>query len=412
MDVVIGIDAHKRTHTLVAVDAGGRKLGTKTVAATTEGHRAGLNWATDTFGGDLRWGVEDVRAMTARLETDLMDGGQTVTRVPTRLMARIRHSGREFGKSDPIDALAVARAVLANPDWPVARHSPGSRDIKLLADRRDDLVQHRTAMTNRLLWHIHEVDPTHVLAPRSLIALKNQVALAEWLAPIPGVIAEIARAELGDIAAITPQINDLHRRLAPLVVSAAASLLQLHGCGTLTGARIIGETADIARFRSEAAFARYAGVTPVPQWSGSTAGRMRSHMGGNRALNAALHQIAVIRIMPGGPDEADYRSRRQTERHATVMRRLKRRLVRIVYKRLRADQPCGSAWFTELERRNQAWAQHVAAVPFSMTRACRVRAVSSRALPELRSLDEITTHWQQALTGTVGTTDAEPMTMR
>ena len=141
------------------------------------------------------------------------------------------------------------------------------------------------------------------------------------------------------------------------MVAAAPSLLQLHGCATLTAARIIGETADVDRFKSEAAFARYAGLTPVPHWSGSSAGRLRSHMGGNRALNAALDQIAVIRIMPGGPDEQDYRRRRETERHATAMRRLKRRLVRIVYRRLRADSHDAfrSTRLAELQRRNQAW---------------------------------------------------------
>lgn len=96
--VVVGIDAHKRTHTLVAVDPAGRQLGTTTVAATTQGHLTGLRWAQGRFDGELLWGVEDTRAMTARLERDLMDARQCVVRVPTALMARTRGTSREWGQ--------------------------------------------------------------------------------------------------------------------------------------------------------------------------------------------------------------------------------------------------------------------------------------------------------------------------
>ena len=361
--IVVGVDAHKRTHTMVGVDAAGRRLGSKTVAATTQGHYTALRWVHDTFGPDVRWGVEDTRAMTGRLERDLMDAGQQVVRVPTQLMSRTRNSGREWGKSDPIDALAVARAVLAYPDLPVARHSRWSREIKLLLDRRDDLVKHRTAMSNRLLWRVHELDPTHALAPRSLVWRKNQDALAAWLAPQTGIVAEIARAELDDITGVTPQINALERRVAQSVRAAAPALLELYGCGDLTAARILGEVADVRRFKSEAAFARYAGVAPVPHWSGSTRGRLRSHKGGNRALNAALHQIVLVRITSSGPDAERYRHRTDVESqsHASAMRRLKRRLARIVYRRLRADS-AGTAFrndLAEMDRRAREWSLHL-----------------------------------------------------
>ena len=131
----------------------------------------------------------------------------------------------------------------------------------------------------------------------------HQDALAHRLAGHIGLVAELARDELAEVVRLTPIINGLEKRLADRVRTAAPSLLALYGCGALTAARIVGETADVARFPSEAAFARYVGLAPVPHWSGSTRGRMRSYRGGNRQLNAALHQIAMTQIKKGGPAE-------------------------------------------------------------------------------------------------------------
>lgn len=138
---VIGVDAHKATHTMVGVESGGRKLAEITVKATTEGHLKALGWARGQFGAGLVWGIEDCRNLSLRLERDLLDAGQRVVRVPPRLMAKTRASARSWGKSDPIDALSVARAVLREPDLPVATHDPISREFKLLVDRHDDLVR-------------------------------------------------------------------------------------------------------------------------------------------------------------------------------------------------------------------------------------------------------------------------------
>src|SRR5580693_3418985 len=140
--VVIGVDAHKRTHTLVAVDEAGRKLGERTLAATSEGHLQAVQWAGQWPGA--RFALEDCRHLTRRLEGDLLAAGFAVVRVHTRLMAAERRGGRERGKSDPIDALAVARAALREPDLPTARLDGPARTVKLLSDHRGDLVAERT----------------------------------------------------------------------------------------------------------------------------------------------------------------------------------------------------------------------------------------------------------------------------
>jgi transposase len=190
--IVVGVDTHKATHTLVGADAGGRQLGELTVRATSAGHLKALGWARELFGADLVWGVEDCRTLSSRLERELLDAGQKVVRVPPHLMARTRASARTRGKSDAIDALAVARAVLREPDLPVASHDEVSRELKLLVDRREDLVVHRTAMINRLLWRVHELDPSHAPKPRSLDRVSTGQVLGAWLAAQPGLVALLA----------------------------------------------------------------------------------------------------------------------------------------------------------------------------------------------------------------------------
>lgn len=211
--VVVGADVHKRTHTFVAVDEVGRKLGEKVVSATPSGHQDAVRWARARFGVEVVWAIEDCRHLSARLERDLMTGGQKVVRVPPKLMVQCRASARTRGKSDPIDALAVARAFLREPDLPAASHDEVSRELKLLVDRREDLVAQRTSTINRLLWRIHELDPGQAPKPASLDRPKHRQLLSDWLALQSGLVAELARDELADITRLTEVINALAKRI-------------------------------------------------------------------------------------------------------------------------------------------------------------------------------------------------------
>ncbi|OJV81703.1 MAG: hypothetical protein BGO37_07825 [Cellulomonas sp. 73-92] len=124
---VVGIDAHKNWHTLVAVDEVGKRLAVLTVEARAAGHRQILTWLEQFE--DVTVAVEDCRHLTRRLEADLPAGGHKVVRVHTRLMAGMRRSGRERGKSDPIDAEAVARVALREDDLPTAELPGPTRGI-------------------------------------------------------------------------------------------------------------------------------------------------------------------------------------------------------------------------------------------------------------------------------------------
>jgi len=336
--VVVGADVHKRTHTFVAVDQVGRELGSKTFDATTAGHQDAVRWARQKFGDELRWAIEDCRHLSARLERDLLTAAQAVVRVPPKMMAEQRRIARTRGKSDPIDAAAVARAFLRQPDLPVASHDEISRELKLLVDRRDDLVQQRTSTTNRLLWRVHELDPAAAPPARSLRLAKQQNLLMERLSGLEGLVAELARDELSDIIELTLRINALERRIADATATAAPSLLALPGVGALTAAKLVGETAGVARFKSEAAFARHAGIAPIPVWSGNTAGRVRLTRSGNRQLNAAVHRIAVTQIRMDGLGRTYYEKKKAEGRSTPeALRCLKRRLARVVFNALKTD---------------------------------------------------------------------------
>src|SRR4030081_3195014 len=184
--VILGVDAHKRTHTLVAIDDAGRKLGERMVAATTDGHLQALHWATRW--AERRFAIEDCRHVSRRLEADLLAAGEAVARVPTQLMAGARKGGRERGKSDPIDALAVARAALREPNLPTAHLDGPARELRLLVDHREDLVAERTRIQNRLRWHLHELFPGLEIKPRSLRLLNVLESVEHRLGELDGTV--------------------------------------------------------------------------------------------------------------------------------------------------------------------------------------------------------------------------------
>src|SRR3954452_7611461 len=190
-DVVIGVDAHKRTHTLVASDELGRELAAKTLAATADGHLAAIAWAGRW--PSRRWALEDCRHLTRTLEADLLRAGEQVVRVPTQMMAGVRRSARRPAKSDALDAVAVARAAWREPDLPAAQLDGPSRQVRLLVDHRDDLVAERTGIQSRIRWHLHELAPELEIAPKTLKLQPIIERVADYLASIDGLIAAIAR---------------------------------------------------------------------------------------------------------------------------------------------------------------------------------------------------------------------------
>ncbi|WP_433208681.1 IS110 family transposase [Nocardia sp. CA-107356] len=329
------MDAHKHSHTAVSADELGRKLSTKTIGTSTD-HLILLKWARAQPDPERLWALEDCRNMTRRRESDLIAAGERVVRVPPKLMAHARDSARTYGKSDPIDALAIARAALREPDLPVARLDGVERETPLLVDHREDLVTERTRVIARLRWHLHELDPGW-MPPGKLERASAYDRVAVHLAQFDGLVARLAVTLVVHCRRLTIEIDELADEIGQRIQQVAPSLLAVVGCAALTAAKIIGETAGVDRFRSKDAYARHNGSAPLPVWS-SNRSRHRLSRTGNRQLNAALHRIALTqaRCHPGAR-ELVARRRAKGDGGMEALRILKRRLSDVVYRAMIAD---------------------------------------------------------------------------
>jgi transposase len=336
--IVIGIDPHKRTHTAVAVErATAEVIAERTVAARVQGRGELVLWGRS-LDPERVWALEDCRHVSGSLERFLLARGERVVRVPPKLMAHARKGARTRGKSDAIDALAVARAFLREPDLPAAFLAGKEREIRLLHDHREDLVGERTRIQNRLRWHLHDLECELEIPPGALDRYCWLDRRERWLRAREGesVQVSIARELVERCRQLTRRIAELERELAALLVDEAEELLELVGCGTLTAAMLIGEVAGVVRFADDGKLAKHTGTAPLPASSGEKQ-RHRLNRSGNRQLNCALHRIAVTQARMHPPARA-YLERKQAEGKSRreALRCLKRHLARTVYRTLRS----------------------------------------------------------------------------
>lgn len=331
--LTIGIDPHKHTHSGVAVDPIGVQIAQRTVAARREGFGQLLEWGRK-LDSERVWVLEDVRHVSGSLERFLIDRGETVVRLPPRLMANARRGVRERGKSDPIDALAIARAALSEgvDTLPTARLAGAELEIRLLALHRERLVETRTRLINELRWQLHDLWPDWEIPKRVLIHPAWQTKIADRLRQAEiNIRVQIARDMIDRIQELTRTIAQLYEQLASLVRQAAPQLLAERGLGVLIAAKLIGEIAGIDRFTSDSQLARISGCAPIPVSSGRT-DRHRLDPGGNRQLNHAFHMLALAKLLHD-PRTAVYIARQRKNGKSTreAIRSLKRHLVRRVY---------------------------------------------------------------------------------
>lgn len=338
--IVVGIDPHMQTHTAVAIDkATGEVVAELTVKARTPGFERLVGWARE-LDEELLFAVEDGRHVSGALERHLIARGERSVRVPPRMMGESRRSDRIAGKSDPVDATAVARAALRHPDLPEAVLAGPEREIGLLVAHRESLVRERTDKICKLRWLLHDIDPELAPVPRSLNRFVTLRRLAQVLQAMDACVdVEICLDLIARCAEITTRANKLERRIGSLVSTHAAALLQIPGCAALTAAKIVAETAQIGRFPTEGHFARYAGTAPIPASSGARH-RQRFNRRGNRQMNTAVHRIAVTQIRIH-PPARDYVAKKRAEgkTKAEAIRALKRHITRAVFKTMSSMNP-------------------------------------------------------------------------
>jgi len=335
---VVGIDTHKATLAACAIDDIGQVLAEATFANEPAGFTALLAWLR-AAGPIERVGIEGSAGYGAGAARYLLAAGEAAVEVPPQLSHRERLRTRRAGKSDPGDALAIARVTSREAELPPVRLPDASRELQLIVEAREDLVAEATRVRNRLHADLVVLVPGYSSTVANLAAEIHRRSAAKLLRRLPGVQAELARDRIGRLDRLTAEARVLERRIEHLV--AGHPLLALPGAGTLVTAKLIGEVGDIARFRSADAFAMLAGVAPIPASSGQT-NRMRLNRGGNRQLNRALHGIALAQFRTYAPAQFFVaRKRAEGKGFREALRALKRHLARIVFRLL--SQPVGQA---------------------------------------------------------------------
>jgi transposase len=338
---VIGVDTHAKSHAIsILASPHGEIIGEAQFPATAVGLARAVVWAGRRTGGDLGalWVIEGTGTYGARLARAATDAGYAVVEAP-RMNAR---ANRGIGKSDPLDARRIARAILT-VDTTQLRHPRADGGVRaavrVLLSSRDHMSTERTATINALTALLRVID-LGIDARRPLSA-GPVTTIAAWRTRDEDLATATARWEAirlaKRVAALDGELKAITRRITDLVEqSPARRLLEQPGIGPVTAAVALTAWSHPGRVRSEAAFASLAGVNPIPASSGNTV-RHRLNRGGDRRLNRALH-MAVVTRMRMDPRTRAYVERRTAQGRTLreIRRCLKRYLARQIYRLLNA----------------------------------------------------------------------------
>jgi transposase len=341
LDYVIGVDTHLDEHVVAIIAArSGAVVAQQSLQASARGYAAALRFAAAEANGARVWAIEGTGSYGAGLARFLAGRGETVleiSRTP-RAERRLR------GKDDALDATRTARAALAGETLALPRSGERREALRLLLVARRSAVDVRREALGQLrgvivtapdkLREELRVLPTGRLLERCSRLRRSSKVGADELAT-----RLVLRSLASRIEAATLEAAELERELLGHVRALAPALLEEPGVGPIVAAQLIVAWSHPGRLRSEAAFARLAGVAPLPASSGKTT-RHRLSRGGDRQLNRALHTV-VLHRRQHDPATRDYIARRIAEgksrRDAT--RLLKRYLARHLYRLLQNQEP-------------------------------------------------------------------------
>lgn len=336
--MIVGIDVHKHTHAAALIDDRGGQVAALSIPNSPKGYRQLIDWLVDHDPASAAIGVESPGSYGRCLVTALCGAGFEVLQVPAWRTHRERHR-RGPGKTDPGDALSIAKVVLTDRhDLGPAEEPELVRALGMLELQRRRFVRDRTQAIQRLRSDWTQHDPVAESATvrcdrkrelRKLTTITLGESLAERTAA--RCIRELAR----DIEDLNDRITALDREIAELLAEHGSPLQDLHGVGSNLAAVIVAQAGDVRRFRDASAFARFCGAAPIPCGSGKTAGRHRLHRGGNRQLNAALYRIAIVQQRHHPAAQAFLTRKLAEGKTAREARRaLKRHLANVLYRRL------------------------------------------------------------------------------
>ncbi|WP_158868414.1 IS110 family transposase [Leifsonia sp. AG29] len=341
--VVIGIDTHKHIHVAAVMDTIGGILATLTITTDQAGFKQVLEWGAS-FGKILALGIEGTGSYGATLTSFLRRHGHKVVEAgrPDRRSRRVN------GKSDTLDAENAARSVLAGFATATPKTADGTVEmIRQLKIAHDSAVTERSAtMVTIKAMLVHGADEL-----RRETSRKSQIMLARHLAALrPRALDtpdDALRHSLRSLARrwqnLDAEAKELTAMIEQLVTNTAPQLVEQFGIGIDTAAEILIVAGDNPeRIRSESAFAKLAGISPVPTGSGMTSGRHRINHGGHRQLNAAIYRTVIVRMRFHEPTIA-YVARRTAEGKSKreIIRCLKRYVIREVYHLVKANPTTG-----------------------------------------------------------------------
>lgn len=341
LDYVVGVDTHLDEHVLVVVAApAGAVVARRALQASARGYREALAFAEQHANGARAWAIEGAGHYGDGLARFLGGHGEPVLEISRQP----RGERRLRGKDDSLDAIRTARAALASEMPALPRSGERREALRLLLIarrsavdvRREALVQLRSVIVTAPDGLREELRglPVQRLLERCRRLRRSSRASADEVAT-----RLVLRSLACRIDAATAEAAELERELLGQVRALAPQLLDEPGVGPIVAAQVIVAWSHRGRLRSEAAFARLAGVAPVPASSGQTT-RHRLSRGGDRQLNRALHTI-VLHRRQHDPATKDYIARRVAEgkspREAT--RLLKRYLARHLFRLLQNQEP-------------------------------------------------------------------------
>ncbi len=333
---VMGVDPHLDSVTGAVVDPNGGQLAVLTVANAENGWSELVELCIRH--GVVTVGVEGASGYGRRLAQTLAANSLEVREVPTRLTAATRRVDGS-GKTDPGDARTIARAVARGEGNPWV-DDPATETLRVVSNRRDQLVRAQTAEINQLRALLAEIDPGKASRTPRLCSRHQFVTLTSFETSgdvhretVARLIRELAEGCLHR----WEQINQLSRQLDKLMPPAGRRIIeQIPGAGVVATAQLLAELAGTNGFTSEAEMAAWAGIAPLDASSGRQQ-RHRLNRGGNRQANKVIHLIVTTQLRPGG-QAAAYVDRRisegKTKREA--IRAAKRYVIRRIWKTIHA----------------------------------------------------------------------------
>lgn len=334
--VMIGVDPHKRSNTVLVLDARENVLARQRFDNDRDGHRQlkafAKSWKTRT------WAVEGAHGCGLGLAQRLAAEGETVLNVPAKLSARVRALGGGSGrKTDDTDAYAVAVAGLRGTKLELVQPDDLAVTLKLLSDRRQELVAQRIASVNRLHRLLQELQPGGASPGLRATKARQMLSTIRPRQPIAKTRKSLALEHLADVERLDAELKTMQRRITAVLAEHPSHLQDVFGLAAVTTAMILGEVGDVRRFASKAHFASYTGTAPIDASSGDTV-RHRLNRGGNRRLNHVLHIAATVQISNHGPGYDYYQRKRAAGKSPLeAIRCLKRRLSDVVFRALLDD---------------------------------------------------------------------------